>query len=105
MHIIRENKKSVKNGDDCISYKISAGYHNNNNIPFNNGASAMKHKNRKKDPPCKDAFLHTPVASVHDCTGFSPTKTYSEEEAISKSQLCDVPTSSADGSDAVPPAK
>ena len=59
-------------------------------------------KNSKKDPPCKDAFLYNPVASNQDCTGFSPTKTYTQEEAESKSQICDVPTTSADGGEAIP---
>ncbi|MBR5500123.1 MAG: hypothetical protein IKV74_01200 [Clostridia bacterium] len=54
---------------------------------------------------CKDAFLHNPVASAQDCTGFSPTKSYTEEEAESKSQLCNVPATGSDGGEAAPPAR
>lgn len=57
---------------------------------------------KKKAPPCKDAFLYNPVASVQDCTGYSPYKSATEEEAISRGQLCDVPATSADGGEAVP---
>lgn len=60
---------------------------------------------KQKDPPCKDAFLHNPVASSQECTGYSPTKSYTEAEAESKSQLCDVPASSADGGEAAPQPK
>ncbi len=60
---------------------------------------------KKQAFPCKDAFLHNPVASAQDCTGYSPTKSYTETEAESKSQLCDVPASSSDGGEAAPPAK
>lgn len=59
----------------------------------------------KRKFPCKDAFLHNPVASAQDCTGFSPTQSYTEEEAESKSRLCNVPASSSDGDEAKPPAR
>ncbi len=60
---------------------------------------------KKRNWLCKDAFLNNPVASAQECTGFSPTKSYTEEEAESKAQLCDVPASSSDGGDAKPPAR
>ncbi|MBR5280018.1 MAG: hypothetical protein IKU26_03500 [Clostridia bacterium] len=60
---------------------------------------------KKREYFCEDAFLHNPVASAHDCTGFSPTQSYTEEEAESKAQLCDVPASSEDGGEATPPAR
>ncbi len=60
---------------------------------------------KKKDPPCKDAFLHNPVASAQDCTGYAPNRNLTEAEAEGRADLCDVPATSADGGEAVPPAR
>lgn len=62
-------------------------------------------KQKKSNPPCKDAFLHNPVASAQDCTGYSPYKSLTEMEAESRATLCNVPASSADGGEAAPPAR
>ncbi len=53
----------------------------------------------------KDAFLHNPVASASDCTGFVQQIPEYEEQALSYSEICDVPVTSYDGEESVPPAK
>lgn len=64
-----------------------------------------KQQKKKKAPPCKDAFLANPVASVQECTGFTPYDVETAAEADSRAALCDVPASSADGGQAAPPAR
>ena len=53
----------------------------------------------------KDAFLHNPVASATDCTGYVQNVPDYEWEAESYGELYDVPVSSLDGGDAKPPAR
>ena len=69
------------------------------------GTNRQRSHTDGKDWPCKDAFLVNPVASMHECTGFTPYKVEIEPEAEHRAELCDVPSSSADGAQPAPPVR
>ncbi len=68
----------------------------------------MKDKRDRMHPElayAKDAFLHNPVASATDCTGYVQNVPDCEWEAESYGDLYDVPVASLDGGEAKPPAR
>ncbi|MGN1095176.1 MAG: hypothetical protein ACI4QR_02185 [Eubacteriales bacterium] len=70
----------------------------------------MRKKFPIKEPPdpaklAQKAMFENPCASVNDCTGAVPRIPDSEEAADSYSEICDIPVTALDGSEAYEQAR
>ena len=65
----------------------------------------MYNEKNRKNKYAEDAFLHNPIASVTDCTGFVQRVPECADEAESYEDLYDVPVSSPVEDTSCPPAR